>query len=91
MVDKRFRPIKDLTAGGIILLRDSAPNDPFELVTPVAGKQNKTIAIIYICKIYNLLIICNFYLAAGPKKEDEEEEEEPEPPAPFEYNEAADD
>lgn len=37
MTGKRFKAIKDITSGGIILVKDSNPTDPVELVQPVAG------------------------------------------------------
>ncbi|XP_021963338.1 26S proteasome non-ATPase regulatory subunit 1 [Folsomia candida] len=37
MTGKRFKAIKDITSGGIILVKDSNPTDPVELVQPVAA------------------------------------------------------
>ena len=33
----RYKPVKDLKCGGIVLLKDSQKNDPEDLVQPVAA------------------------------------------------------
>ena len=35
--DKRWRPVKDISSGGIIILKDSSPTEPIDLVQPVAA------------------------------------------------------
>jgi len=35
--DKRWKPLKDITIGGILIVRDAAPNEPIDLVKPVAA------------------------------------------------------
>ncbi|CAL8114196.1 unnamed protein product [Orchesella dallaii] len=35
--DKRWKPLKDITIGGILVVRDASPSEPIELVQPVAA------------------------------------------------------
>jgi len=37
LLGTRYRPMKDVTAGGIIIVNDATPNQPVDLVQPVAG------------------------------------------------------
>lgn len=37
MNDKRWKSLKDITIGGIVVVRDGNPSEPIELVQPVAG------------------------------------------------------
>jgi len=37
MIDRRFKAVKDVTAGGIIIVKDNTPTEPVELVQPVAA------------------------------------------------------
>ena len=36
--DKRWKPIKEVQSGGIIVLTDSTPDAAVEIVAPVAGE-----------------------------------------------------
>lgn len=38
MTDPRWKPVKDVTSGGIILVKDNSPGEVVEFVQPVAGE-----------------------------------------------------
>ena len=72
----RYQPLKEIVAGGIIVMKDTQSDQPENIVETVKGKTKKLTFVIYCCL---------FFVAGGPVKE--EEQQEPEPPEPFEWSE----
>jgi 26S proteasome regulatory subunit N2 len=79
----RYQPLKDVSSGGIIILRDTQSDQPETLVETVKGNFEFCWFYFNLFKLYKFKTFVFFKIAGGPVKE--EEESEPEPPEPFEW------
>lgn len=70
--------MKDITIGGILVVRDASPNEPIDLVQPVAGtsiiiRENNYIFIIYTdgIIIFVLIVLIFQLMVLGKRKKKE--------------------